>query len=47
MFAAATAWDGLAAELSSAAASYRSVASGLTGGLCHPSNHQRRVPELG
>jgi PPE-repeat protein len=32
MLAAATAWDGSAAELSSAAASYRSVVSGLTGG---------------
>ena len=32
MLAAAAAWDGLAAELSSAAASYRSVVSGLTGG---------------
>jgi PPE-repeat protein len=32
MWAAAAAWDGLAAELSSAAASYRSVVSGLTRG---------------
>jgi PPE-repeat protein len=32
MLAAATAWDGSAAELNSAAASYRSVVSGLTGG---------------
>ena len=32
MLAAAAAWDGLAAELSSAAGSYRSVVSGLTGG---------------
>jgi PPE-repeat protein len=31
MLAAASAWDGLAAELSSAAAAYRSVVSGLTG----------------
>src|SRR5258707_11300285 len=32
MLAAATAWDGLAAELQSAAASYASVISGLTAG---------------
>jgi PPE-repeat protein len=32
MVAAASAWDGLAAELRSAAASYSSVTSGLTGG---------------
>ncbi|MGO9155763.1 PPE family protein [Mycobacterium sp.] len=32
MVAAATAWEGLAAELSSAASSYGSVVSGLTGG---------------
>ncbi|WP_139799621.1 PPE family protein [Mycobacterium branderi] len=32
MMAAAAAWDGLAAELSSAATSYQSVVSGLTGG---------------
>ena len=32
MLAAATAWDGSAAELNSAAASYKSVVSGLTGG---------------
>ena len=32
MWTAATAWDGLGAELSSAAASYRSVVSGLTRG---------------
>jgi PPE-repeat protein len=32
MLAAAAAWDGLAAELSSAAASYRSAVSGLVGG---------------
>ena len=32
MLAAAAAWDGLAAELHSAAASYHSVVSGLTGG---------------
>ena len=32
MLAAAAAWDGLAADLHSAAASYGSVVSGLTGG---------------
>jgi PPE-repeat protein len=32
MLTAATAWDGLAAELRSAAASYASVVSDLTGG---------------
>lgn len=32
MLAAAAAWDGLAAELTSAAGAYRAVASGLTGG---------------
>jgi PPE-repeat protein len=32
MLAAATAWDGLAEKLSSAATSYRSVVSGLTNG---------------
>ena len=32
MLAAAAAWDGLAAELHSAAASYRSLVSGLTSG---------------
>ena len=31
MIAAATAWDGLAADLSSTAASYQSVISGLAG----------------
>jgi PPE-repeat protein len=32
MLAAAAAWDGLATELQAAAASYRSVISGLTAG---------------
>lgn len=32
MLAAAAAWDGLAAELGSAASFYRSVIAGLTGG---------------
>lgn len=33
LLAAAATWDGLAAELSSAAGAYKSVVSGLTGGL--------------
>src|ERR1700758_3606849 len=38
MLAAAAAWDGLAAELRSAAASYSSVISGLTAGWQGPSS---------
>lgn len=44
MAAAATAWDGLAMELASAAASFGSVTSGLVGGAWQGASSSRGIP---